>query len=91
MSLTSQPKWLIQPFAPIPELLARQQARRCRIALPPADPDAPRWGLVCRTYQPELSDAWAACAQAFSAEANQEPLFEQHLFWLVTHDLGCFY
>jgi alkylhydroperoxidase family enzyme len=75
----------------IPELLAEQRSRRCRIALPDANPETPRWGLVCRTYQPELTDAWAACTRAFGDEANQDPLFEQLVFWLVTHDIGCFY
>jgi alkylhydroperoxidase family enzyme len=75
----------------IQELLAKQRARRSRISLPAANSETPRWGLVCRTYQPELTDAWAACTHAFSDEANQDPLFEQHVFWLVTHDINCFY
>lgn len=84
-----------QPFdndaASIQDMLAGQRRRRCRIPLPAAHPEAPRWGLVCRTYQPELTDAWAACTRAFSDEANQDPLFEQNVFWLITHDIRCFY
>jgi alkylhydroperoxidase family enzyme len=75
----------------IEEKLAEQRTRRCRIALPSDNAEAPRWGLVCRVYQAELADAWAACAHAFGDEANQDPLFEHSLFWLVTHDIGCFY
>ncbi len=73
------------------EKLAGQRMRRCRIALPEVDRAAVNWGLVCRTYQPELADAWATCARAFSDEANQDPLFEHRIFWVITHDLGCFY
>ncbi|HEY7314822.1 MAG TPA: hypothetical protein VH643_36075 [Gemmataceae bacterium] len=75
----------------VPEMLAGQRARRCRIALPPADADVPRWGLVCQTYQPELAAAWSACTHAFGAEANQDPVFEDSVFWVVTHSIGCFY
>lgn len=73
------------------EILAEQRTRHCRIALPGANSEAPRWGIVCRIYQPELADAWANCAHAFSDEANQDPLFEHSVFWIITHDLGCFY
>jgi hypothetical protein len=60
-------------------LLDKQRNRRSRISLPATNLEAPRWGLVCRTYQPELTDAWAACTHAFSDEANQDPLFEQYV------------
>jgi hypothetical protein len=78
-------------FPGLQERLAAQRERRCRIALPPADSDVPRWGLVCKTYQPRLANAWAACAHAFSDEANQDPVFEQNVFWVVTDATRCFY
>jgi alkylhydroperoxidase family enzyme len=78
-------------FIDIRDKLAGQQATRCRIPLPDADPQASRWGLVCRTYQPELGDAWAACAHAFADEANPDPVFEQSVFWIVTRTIQCFY
>lgn len=90
-SFPPQPKRRVEDVVGIQELLAQQRVRRCRISLPAASPEAPRWGLVCRTYQPELTDAWAACTRAFSDEANQDPLFEQSVFWLITHDIHCFY
>lgn len=90
-SSSPQPKRHAEGAAGIQELLTRQRARRCRISLAGASPETPRWGLVCRTYQPELTDAWAACTHAFSDEANQDPLFEQYVFWLITHDIHCFY
>jgi alkylhydroperoxidase family enzyme len=71
--------------------LDEQRARRPRIRLPAEDPSANRWGLVGQTYQPELADAWSACTQAFGEEADQDAVFEQSLFWVVTQTKGCFY
>jgi alkylhydroperoxidase family enzyme len=71
--------------------LDKQRSRRPRIRLPEDDPGANRWGLVGQTYQPELANAWSTCTQAFGEEANQDPVFEQSLFWLITGSKGCFY
>jgi alkylhydroperoxidase family enzyme len=78
----------------LPDLLCNvtaRKARRCRIALPAVDPTANRWGLVGQTYQPALATAWSACTQAFAEEADQEPVFEQSLFWVVTRTKQCYY
>lgn len=83
--------WLRLGFAGVQKQLARQRARSCRIELQDDNPDAPRWGLVCRTYQPELADAWSACVHAFGDEANQDPIFEESVFWIVTRAVRCFY
>jgi alkylhydroperoxidase family enzyme len=69
----------------------KQRARQPRIRLPADDTGANRWGLVGQTYQPELATAWSSCTQAFGEEANQDPVFEQSLFWVVTGTKGCFY
>ena len=50
-----------------------------------------RWGLVGQTYQPELAAGWTACTQAFGEEADQDPVFEQSVFWVVTRTIHCFY
>jgi alkylhydroperoxidase family enzyme len=71
--------------------LDEQRARRPRIGLPATDPSANRWGLVGQTYQPELASAWSACTQAFGEEADEDPVFEQSVFWVVTQTKGCFY
>lgn len=71
--------------------LDKQRSRRPRIRLPGDDPAANRWGLVGQTYQPDLANAWSTCTQAFGEEANQDPVFEQSLFWLITGAKGCFY
>jgi len=50
-----------------------------------------RWSRVCYGFQPELTDAWFACAAAFRQEAKLDPAFEQGIFWVVTRSLQCFY
>jgi len=72
-------------------VLKTQKARQSRITLPETDPSANRWGLVGRTYQPALATAWSACTQAFAEEADQDPVFEQSVFWIVTRTKQCFY
>jgi alkylhydroperoxidase family enzyme len=49
------------------------------------------WSRVCYGNQPELTDAWFACAAAFRQEAGLDRIFEQSLFWIVTRSLQCFY
>lgn len=83
--------WLTLDFDAIQTQLAKQRARRCRIGLPGDNPDAPRWGLVCRAYQPELADAWSACLHAYDDEADLDPIFEECVFWIVTRSVRCFY
>jgi alkylhydroperoxidase family enzyme len=50
-----------------------------------------RWSRVCYGFQPELTDAWFACAGAFRQEAKLDRVFEQWIFWVVTQSLRCFY
>jgi alkylhydroperoxidase family enzyme len=49
------------------------------------------WSRVCLGYQPELALAWTNGPRTFAAEANQDLLFEESLFWVVTSSLQCFY
>jgi alkylhydroperoxidase family enzyme len=71
--------------------LEKQRRRQPRIPLPPHQPGQVHWGLLCRTYQPELAARWSACDHAFNAEADQDPVLEQSVFWVVTHAVRCFY
>ncbi len=71
--------------------IEKQRTRRPRIRLPRREPGAIHWGLVCRTYQPELAAAWALCRRNFGAEANQDPVFEASVFWVVTQARESFY
>jgi hypothetical protein len=85
------PEWKELGYGDLQKLLEKQQQRRARINLPGGNAGTVRWGQVGRTYQPELSDAWSRCARAFGAEADQDPVFEESLFWIVTRSLQCFY
>jgi alkylhydroperoxidase family enzyme len=77
-------------FPALQEAIEKQRTRRGRIRLPD-EPGAIHWGLVCRTYQPELAAAWAACRHHFGAEANQDPVFEASVFWVVSGARESFY
>ncbi len=78
-------------FSQLRAALERQRDRRPRITLPGQEPGQINWGLVCRTYQPELAAAWSKCGHAYDAETDQDPVFNLSLFWLVTHGQNCFY
>jgi hypothetical protein len=71
--------------------LSRQRQRRPRIPLPAGQAHEVRWGLLCRTYQPGLAAGWSACTTAFAREADEDPVFEAHVFWVVTQAMRCFY
>ncbi len=85
------PNWNTAELTGIRCNVIARKAQRSRIALPATDPTANRWGLVGQTYQPALLVAWSACTQAFAEEADQDPVFEQSLFWVVTRTKQCFY
>jgi alkylhydroperoxidase family enzyme len=82
--------WTAVPFEDLQQQLDRQRQRRSRIRLP-SSAEENRWGLVCRTYQPELASAWAACTRAWEAEADPDPVLTGSLFQVVTHRLRNFY
>jgi alkylhydroperoxidase family enzyme len=91
LSTQSAMPWTSLDVQALRHRLDQQRARRPRIRLPEDNTSANRWGLVGQTYQPELATAWSSCTQAFGEEANQDPVFEQSLFWVVTGTKGCFY
>jgi alkylhydroperoxidase family enzyme len=49
------------------------------------------WSRVCYGYQPELTDAWFDCANAFRQETDLDRVFSNEIFWVVTESLQCFY
>jgi hypothetical protein len=71
--------------------LERQRGRKPRIQLSTTNAGQINWGNVCQTYQPEMANAWSACTRAFAIEANQDPVFEETVFWVITRTLRCFY
>jgi len=87
----TDPEWQTLDWTSLQGRLALQQERRARIRLPGDNRLAIRWGLVSRAYQPELATAWGACLRAFAQEADQDPVFEQSVFWIVTRSQHCFY
>jgi hypothetical protein len=78
-------------YAQLRQALEKQRQRRPRIALPADQPAEIHWGLVCRTYQPELAAAWSACSSTFEQEADLDPVFGAQLLWVTTGALRCFY
>ncbi len=98
-------EWLSLNFGDLQKEMAGQRAREPRIPVPsweevrkhlpagyPANkPLRIRWSLVCLGYQPELATGWSACTRAFAEEAEQDRVFEESLFWIVTRTLHCFY
>jgi alkylhydroperoxidase family enzyme len=87
----SDEEWLGLAFPDLQTGMERQRCRPPRIKLPPREAEGPLWGLVCKGYQPELAGAWSACVRTFEAEADQDAVFGQSLFWVVTRSLQCFY
>jgi AhpD family alkylhydroperoxidase len=87
------------------ERMNQQRARTGRIRVPSREEVIKRigekhpgawqadilWSRVCYGNQPELTDAWFACAAAFRQEAGLDRVFEQCIFWVVTQSLQCFY
>jgi alkylhydroperoxidase family enzyme len=103
--LLKDSEWSSFDFSKLQTEMEAQRARQPRILVPtfeevskqlaatvrPARPVRIKWSLVCMGYQPELAMGWSACTRAFGAEANQDRVFEESLFWVVTRTLHCFY
>ena len=49
------------------------------------------WSRVCYNFQPELTEAWFDCANAFRQDAQLDRVFQNCIFWLVTKSVRCFY
>jgi alkylhydroperoxidase family enzyme len=98
-------EWLEADYAHLQKTMEAQRGRAGRIPVPswesvrslmpssyPLDqPLRIRWSLVCMGYQPDLAAGWSACTRAFAQESEQDRVFEESLFWVVTRSLKCFY
>jgi alkylhydroperoxidase family enzyme len=98
-------EWKTLSFAQLQTLMEDQRARPSRITVPvwddvrlldpqryPADrPLRIKWSLVVLGNQPRLGMAWLNCLRTFGREADQDRVFEETLFWVVTRSLQCFY
>ncbi len=99
-------EWKTLNFAQLQTLMEDQRTRQPRIDVPlwddvrrlldpqryPADrPLRIKWSLVVLGNQPRLGMAWLNCLRTFGREADQDRVFEETLFWVVTRSLRCFY
>lgn len=102
----TDPEWLQVGATSLRAAMERQKDRKPRIAVPTFDEVRAKlppgtyppgrtvkinWSLVCTGYQPELATAWVNCLRTFQAEAGQDRVFEECLFWVVTRSIDCFY
>jgi alkylhydroperoxidase family enzyme len=102
----NDPEWLALDFDDLQRSLSAQRSNTSRISVPsweevqkvlpagyrkPENPLRIKWSLVCMGYQPELAAAWSASTRAFGEEADQDRVFEESLFWVVTRTIHCFY
>lgn len=98
--------WQSLTFDQLQQQLEQQRARQPRVSvpawsdvhplLPPAlfPPDRPtrvKWSLAILGHQPQLAVPWLKGLRTFGREANQDRVFEETLFWVVTRSLQCFY
>jgi alkylhydroperoxidase family enzyme len=91
-----RPDWEPIDFAELEATLDRQKARKPRLPvpdLPESDGRSARvvWSRVSLGYQRGLTQAWFATMRTFPQEANQDPVFENSVFWVVTRTNDCFY
>ncbi len=99
-------EWAEFRFADLQKKLEAQRDRRSRVSIPTWDefrqvlPEALyprakplriRWSLLVSGRQPELGPAWIKTTRAFGSESQQDRVFEETLFWVVTRSLRCFY
>lgn len=103
--LLADPEWTQLDFAFLKKQIEGQKGREPRIPVPSFDsvrqympPTFPKdkqlkikWSLVCLGYQPALATGWTQCTRSFGEEAQQDRVFEESLFWVVTRELQCFY
>jgi alkylhydroperoxidase family enzyme len=101
----ADPEWLALNYPRLQEEMDLQRARPARIRVPSWEevrkrlpPDYPanrpsriRWSLVCLGYQPELGAAWLRGLRTFAEESQQDRVFEESVFWVITRTLHCFY
>lgn len=97
--------WKDQTFDDLLKQLNRQRERKARIRIPDwpevearlsADSWALRlprvlWNRVCYGHQPELTDGWFDCVDAFRQETKFNRMLSQDIFWVVTRSINCFY
>ncbi|WP_435018278.1 carboxymuconolactone decarboxylase family protein [Tundrisphaera sp. TA3] len=102
----ADPEWTRMGYPQLQERLEAQRGRKPRVSIPSWDEFRAtlpagiypvsrqlriRWSLLVSGRQPALGTAWINCLRVFEAEAAQDRVFEESLFWVVTRSLRCFY
>jgi hypothetical protein len=105
-SLVEDVEWKSLTFDQLQLRLDQQRARNGRVRVPewsevhpqlppeifpPDKPSRVQWSLCVLGYQPQLGVPWLKGLRTFGREANQDRVFEESLFWVVTKSLDCFY
>lgn len=97
--------WKDQTFGDLLTRLDQQKERKGRIRVPDWQEVEPRitqeswavrlprvlWNRVCYAHQPELTDGFFDCVDAFRQESRMDRLLGQDIFWVVTRSINCFY
>jgi hypothetical protein len=105
-TITLGREWTSLSFDQLLRGMQQQRARPGRVSVPkwedfhpllppgiyPADkPTRIKWSLVVMGHQPQMGPAWLKCLRTFAREANQDRVFEETLFWVITRTIHCFY
>jgi alkylhydroperoxidase family enzyme len=98
------PHWSEVSYEALQSRLDRQRSRAPRLpipswdavkpGLPPALASRPTrivWNLVCSGYVPELAVPWSVATRTMWAEAGQDRVFEESLFWVQARAVECSY
>lgn len=105
-TITLGSDWTSIGFDQLLRGMEQQRARPGRVSVPkwedfhprlpagmyPADkPTRIKWSLVVMGHQPRMGPAWLKCLRTFGREADQDRVFEETLFWVITRTIHCFY
>jgi alkylhydroperoxidase family enzyme len=96
--------WSELSFETLQSRLESQRSRTPRLPVPTWDevkkklppefasrPTRIVWNLVCSGYVPELAVPWSVSTRTMWAEAGQDRIFEESLFWVQTRAVNCNY
>jgi len=96
--------WAALSYGVLQERLEAQRHREQRLPTPTWEEVAARlppgftarptrivWNLVCMGYVPELAVPWTTATRTMWAEAPQDRVFEESLFWVQTRAVQCNY
>jgi alkylhydroperoxidase family enzyme len=102
--ITDPSGWRELSYETLAARLERSKSVSCRLPvptweqasarLPPAFRARPSrivWNLVCFGYCPEMAVPWVTATRTMWAEAAQDRVFEESLFWVQTRAVECSY